>query len=296
MLNISAIILTYNEEIHIERCINNVSRIAKEIFIIDSYSTDNTIEIAKSLGARVYQNKWEKSYSKQFNWALKNCDISTKWILRIDADEYLTDELINELYAKFEKIPDSVSGIEIPLKRIFMGHEIKRGIKKSTQVRFFKYGKAECEQRCMDEHIIIQGGVTEFHGAWVDNNLSTIGQWITKHNGYAERETIDLLINNYAVIDKCSDMHLTKKAAIQRKNKLNYSRMPLFWRAFFYFCFRYIVKGGFLDGKEGFLWHFLQGWWYRTLVDAKILEIKKHCGEDKEKTIEYIRQNYKIEI
>ncbi|MEG1642643.1 MAG: glycosyltransferase family 2 protein, partial [Bacteroidales bacterium] len=71
---------------------------------------------------------------------------------------------------------------------------------------------------------------------------------------------------------------------------------PLFWRAFFYFCFRYIVKGGFLDGKEGFLWHFLQGWWYRTLVDAKILEIKKHCGEDKEKTIEYIRQNYKIEI
>ena len=96
MLDLSVIILTYNEEIHIRRCIENIKSIAKDVFVVDSFSTDRTLDIAKSLGAKVYQNKWENNYAKQFNWALGNLPIQTKWILRLDADEYLTSELIEE--------------------------------------------------------------------------------------------------------------------------------------------------------------------------------------------------------
>ena len=96
MLDLTVIILTYNEELHIRRCLENVAPIAKDIFIIDSYSTDRTLEIAREFeNVQVLQNKWTNNYAKQFNWGLANANISTKWILRLDADEYLMPELVN---------------------------------------------------------------------------------------------------------------------------------------------------------------------------------------------------------
>ncbi|QWO85735.1 hypothetical protein J5W67_11385 [Candidatus Akkermansia timonensis] len=76
--------------------------------------------------------------------------------------------------------------------------------------------------------------------------------------------------------------------------KRTYARLPLFWRGFAYFCYRYILRFGFLDGKEGFLWHFLQCWWYRTLVDAKVMEIKKACGEDPGKMKTFLKTEYDL--
>ena len=96
MKQISAIVLTYNEEIHIRRCLENAFRIAEEVFVIDSFSTDRTVEIAKEMGAVVLQNKWV-NYAVQFNWALDNAPIKTEWVIRFDADEYLEDELIREI-------------------------------------------------------------------------------------------------------------------------------------------------------------------------------------------------------
>ena len=103
MLDISVIILTYNEGIHIRRCLKNVNSFAKEVFLVDCFSTDSTIEIAENLGAKVYQNKWENNHAKQFNWALKNLPIKTKWVLRLDADEYLLPELLKEINEKLKK-------------------------------------------------------------------------------------------------------------------------------------------------------------------------------------------------
>jgi len=82
----------------------------------------------------------------------------------------------------------------------------------------------------------------------------------------------------------------------KHQDKGRYARQPLFWRSIAYFCYRYFVKLGFLDGKEGFLWDFLQGLWYRMLVDAKVFEVKKACGEDKEKMKQYIENNWNIKL
>jgi len=297
MLDISVIILTYNEELHIQRCIESILPIAKDIFIIDSFSTDQTVEMAKSLGAKVYQNKWENNHAKQFNWALDNLPIQTKWVLRLDADEYFTPELVEEFKQKLPLLDSTITGIILPLRRFFLGRIIKRGTGKILLMRVFQYGKAKCEQRWMDEHIqLIEGKTTEFVFEFADDNLNNLTWWTTKHNGYAIREAVDLLDTELNFSDTGKDNELTGQAALKRKRKLSYAKKPLFIRSFAYFIYRYIFKLGFMEGKEGFLWHFLQGWWYRTLVDAKIFEIKKACGNDKEKIIDYIQSQYNIDL
>jgi len=299
MLDISVIILTFNEEIHIRRCIENVSSIAKEIFVVDSFSTDNTCAIAKSLGAKVYQNKWENNYARQFNWALDNLPLEAKWVLRLDADEYLTEELIEEFKRKFDYLDEDVSGIVLPLRRVFMNRHVKYGIGKVMLLRAFRLKHARCEARWMDEHIqITDGKVVQFEHEFADHNLNNIGWWTTKHNGYSIREAIDLLDIELGLFEGMNDgkVTLNDQASQKRKLKYSYAKKPLFLRSFVYFVYRYFFKLGFLDGKEGFLWHFLQGWWYRTLVDAKIFEIKKACGDDKDKIKKYILSNYGIDL
>ena len=149
MLDISVIILTYNEKIHIERCINNAKKFAKEIYLVDCYSEDGTVEMAQSMGAKVFQHPWE-NYSKQFNWALQNLPITTEWIWRMDADEYLSDDLISELHQKLPSLPNNINGFTAPCLRIFMGKYIKHGIIPLILLRLFKIKYAICENRYMD--------------------------------------------------------------------------------------------------------------------------------------------------
>jgi hypothetical protein len=120
--------------------------------------------------------------------------------------------------------------------------------------------------------------------------------WTTKHNGYSIREAIDLLDVEYSILGNNHQTTLDEQAIKKRNLKLKYAKSPLFLRAFIYFAYRYFFKLGFLDGKEGFLWNFLQGWWYRTLVDAKVYEIKKECGKDPDKIKDYIYRNYNIKL
>ena len=296
-LNIAVIILTYNEKIHIERCINSVKSIAADIIVIDSFSTDNTVELAENIGARVLQNKWENNHAKQLNWGLKNANIKSDWILRIDADEIITPELSKEITDKLPNLSNSTNGVVLPLYNVFMGKTIKRGTGVLKILRLFRNGKAFCENRIMDEHMVLtEGDTVEFSNYMLDNNLNNLEWWTNKHNAYSNRETVNILINQFNLLDESDEGALSKKALKKRKLKSKYERMPLFWRAFGYFVFRYFIKGGFLEGKVGFIWHFLQGFWYRVLVDAKIYEIKKRFGTDKEAIKAYILSEYKIEI
>lgn len=298
-LDLSAVILTFNEEIHIKRCISSIKNLVKDIYVVDSFSSDKTVEFAKELGAKVYQNTWEKSYSKQFNWALNNISIDTRWILRLDADEYLSFELCEELREKLPNVSNDVSGIVLPLKRVFLNEEIKRSAGKSVKLlRIFRSGMGFCEDRWMDEHIqLLQGETIEFQFPFADHNLNLFSWWTEKHNGYSIREALDLLDIEYGIFgNQASNLTLTSQALLKRKKKLKYVKQPLFLRSFAYFIYRYFFKLGFLDGRAGFLWHFFQGWWYRTLVDVKIFEIKKACGNDPEKIKEFIFTNYRIKL
>ena len=281
---------------HIRRCIENVLPFTCKVFVVDSCSTDATVEIAQSLGAEVYAHEWPGNQAAQFNWALNNLPIKSEWVLRLDADEYLLPALIAEMQVKIPNLPCNITGIELKRRHIFLERWMRRGTYPVKLLRLFRYGKGMCEQRLMDEHIqLTEGRAVEFNHDFCDHNLHNLSWWIEKHNGYATREAVELLDLEYILFPPHeSSSFLAEQAALKRAKKQKYARMPLFWRAFAYFCLRYFLKGGFLESKEGFLWHFLQGWWYRTLVDAKIFEIKKACGNDREKIKDYIRHNYNI--
>ena len=156
--DISVIILTYNEELHIERCLKNLQPLAKQIFIVDSFSTDNTVQIAESLGAKVFQRPW-KNYADQFQWGLDNCPIQTGWVMRMDADEYLEQALIDEIIAKFSSLPDDINGLYLKRKHHFLGRWIKHGDRYPlVLLRIWKTGQAHIENRWMDEHIVLDSG------------------------------------------------------------------------------------------------------------------------------------------
>lgn len=306
-LDITTIVLTGNEELHIERCLRNVTQFAKEVFIVDCFSKDKTVELANSLDGlngckvTVLQHEWPATkYAGQFNWALENAPISTKWVLRLDADEYLLPETIKELQEKLPSLSDEITGIVLKRRHIFMGKWMKRGIYPVKLLRFFRFGKAICEQRLMDEHIqLLEGQSIEFDNDFCDHNLNNLSWFCHKHVDYAIREAADLLdieldLTGAAATD--DGKNIASQAAAKRMKKHKYAKQPLFWRSFAYFCYRYFLKGACLDGKEGFIWTFIQGWWYRTLVDAKVYEIKKICGNDKEKIKKHLKDNYNVAL
>ena len=299
MLDLSVIILTYNEQIHIRRCLENVKQFASKVYVVDCFSIDRTAQIAKELGAEVIEHEWPGNQAEQFNWALDNLPITTEWILRLDADEYLLPGLIEELLEKLPVIPESVSALSLSLARAFCGKILHHGIVNNIRIiRIFRKGKARYEKRLMDEHLSVLSGETiDMKNQFVDDNRMPIGLFIDKHNGYATREAALLLDAEYHLTNMDSlPQDYGREVEKKRTQKARYARMPLFWRAFGYFVYRYIIKLGFLDGKEGFLWDFLQGWWYRTLVDAKVYEIKKACGDDKEKMRHFLQDKYNITL
>lgn len=301
MLDISVVILTYNEEIHIRRCLDNVSFFARDIFIIDSYSTDRTLEIAKSYSnVTILQNRWNNNHSEQFNWGLAHSPIKTKWVLRLDADEYLLPELINELHTKLEYLNADVTGIVFKRRHYFMGKWMKKGIYPVKLLRLFQYGKGFCEQRFMDEHIeLIEGHSIEFKHDFVDHNLNNLSWFCHKHVDYAVREAIDLLDIEFDLTGATKthkDIQISSQAHAKRILKHKYAIQPLFWRSFLYFCYRYFYKGACFEGKIGFIFTFLQGWWYRTLVDANIFKIKKLCRNDPANIRKYLLEHYNIKF
>lgn len=296
MLDISTFILTYNEERHIARCIENAQRYAKKVYVVDSFSKDRTVDIARALGAEIYQNAWV-SHSHQTNWALQNLPIDTEWVWRQDADEYLTDELIAELEVVIPTTPQGINAYTAPCLRKFMGKEIKHGILPLILLRLFRFKYGKCEERLMDEHIEITDGIIgRLKHAFYDDSLMTLSEWTQKHNGYSDKEAIDLLMTEYRLMQGGVNLNMGEHSVDIRKKKLKYIKLPLFWRAFGFFVLRYIFRGGFLDGKEGFLWHFLQGFWYRSLADAKVFEIKKRFNYNEEAIKNYLKDNYLTNI
>ena len=300
MLDLSVIILTYNEELHIRRCLENVLPFAKKVFVVDCFSTDKTKEIALSLGAEVVEHAWPGNQAEQFNWALDNLPISTEWVLRLDADEYLLPELVEELREKLPTLPEDVTGIIFNRRHIFMGKWMRRGIYPVKLLRVFRHGKGMCEQRLMDEHIqLTEGRAVEFAHDFCDHNLNNLSWFCHKHVNYAIREAVDLLdieLDLTGAAESDNGKEISPQALAKRMKKHQYAKQPLFWRSFAYFCYRYFLKGACLDGKVGFIWTFLQGWWYRTLVDAKVFEIKRQCGNDKEKIKALLRREYGIRL
>lgn len=295
MLDLTVIILTRDERMHIARCIENVRPIARRILVIDSGSTDGTQEIAKSLGAEVIGHAWPGNQAAQFNWALDNLKIDTEWILRLDADEYLLPELVAELRETLPSIPADVTGVVFKRRHIFMDRWMRHGIYPVKILRLFRTGQGRYEQRLMDEHVALSGGSEhECDNDFCDHNLNNLSWFCKKHVDYAVREAAELLDLEYGLSPRQTEGHLSDQAGAKRRKKHAYARKPLFWRSAAYFLYRYFLKGAWRDGKEGFIFTFIQGWWYRTLVDAKIYEIKRRCGDDPDRIRHLLETEYGV--
>ena len=299
--SVSLIILTFNEEKQIERCIKSASEIADQVFIIDSFSTDQTIRLAERLGAKVYQHEWEDNHAKQFNWGLDNLPIKTEWVFRLDADEYLLPELVEEIKEKLPSLEKDITGVFLNRRVFFMNKWIKHGGYYPTYLlRLWRYGSGKFEERWMDEHVKLELGRTiTFENDFVDDNLNNLTWWINKHNNYSTREAVDLLNIKFKFSNRLSIDASISKDQDKRKRWLKenlYSHIPLFLRPFFYFIYRYFFRLGFLDGKPGLIWHFLQGFWYRFLVDAKVYDIERRAKEENKTITEVIKENYGIEL
>jgi len=293
---LSVIILTYNEELNLENCLKSVSDWADEIFIVDSYSADKTQEIAKRYGAKIIQHAFANQ-AKQFNWALDNLEIKSEWILRLDADEYLTEELKKEitetlnmmrtsdvprgstsqiLAANSQEVEprkiEEINGFYIKRRIYFMNRWIKHaGVYPLWFLRLFKKGKAKSELKEIDEHIVLfEGKAGELKNDFIHDDKKSLSDWIQKHNDYSTRE-VETILNLQPEIAALGGQPERKRWL---KEKFYY-RLPLFCRAFGYFIYRYFFCLGFLDGKQGLIYHFLRICWYRFLLDAKIYEHKK---------------------
>ena len=281
-MKLVAIILTLNEERHLVRCIASVRAIASEIVVADCFSTDATLEIARAHGARVIQQEW-MNHATQFNWALTQLDPDTDWVLRIDADEVLTPELRAEIQARLPGLGPDIDGVYCSRRMTFQGRLIRHGGVFPVRVlRLFRQGRGQCENRWMDEHIKVAGPTVEFSGELIDDNLQSLTWWTAKHNQYASREAVDLLNLEYHFMphDTVANLRGGSQAGVKRWLKEQvYARLPGGFRAFVYFFYRYVIRLGFLDGQAGTAFHFLQGFWYRYLVDAKVAEVKRYMRE-----------------
>jgi hypothetical protein len=159
-----------------------------------------------------------------------------------------------------------------------MGKWVKHGIYPVVMMRMFRTGYGRYDARLMDEHITLKKGHSVvFDNDFCDHSLINISEYCKKHINYAHREATEILNETYNLTSETSEnaLHLGAQAAEKHRTKSKYNSLPLFWRSFAYFCYRYFLRGGFLDGKEGFVFAFIQGWWYRTLIDSKILEVRK---------------------
>lgn len=273
MADLTIIVLTYNEELNLPDCLESAKGIAKRILVCDSYSTDNTVEIAKQFGADVIQHEF-KNQAQQFMYAEDNGNISTKWVMKLDADERITSEAAEEIEKLCNENGDNdVSAVDVYYDVVFLGKVLKHY--PFHKVVLYKLGKARVENRSMDEHITIRDGgrCLVLKNRFIHNDYKGLTAWIDKHNDYSNRESFEFF-NQQRSETELSD--LSKSTRIRRFIKYKiYYKLPMGIRSYLYYLFRLFIRGGILDGKEGRIFAFLQAYWYRYLVDAKLYEKEK---------------------
>jgi glycosyltransferase involved in cell wall biosynthesis len=270
---LSVVILTLNEEHNLPDCLASLTGLDCDVFVIDSGSTDRTIEIALNEGARVASHPFE-NYSAQRNWAQDQLPDSARWVLHLDADERLTPQLVEEIRHLLTEDPPA-DGFLLRKRTVFMERWIKHGGHyPSYHLRLFRKSKGFCEERLYDQHFLVSGTVRTLKHDYIDVVCSDLTTWVRRHVRWADLEARQML-------SESQGDNAVKAAAfgsqIQRKRWLRqlYGRAPRFIRPFFYFAYRYLFRLGFLDGKEGLIFHFLQGCWFRFLIDARIDEIQR---------------------
>lgn len=280
---ISAIILTFNEENNIKDCLESICGFADEVFVVDSGSTDETLAILKTFPVNIIHHSFS-NYSAQRNWAFQELPIHHEWILNMDADHRLTPEFRNEVSKLFTKgIPSATNGILSSRKTMFMGRWIKYGGHYPTyHATLFKKGKGICEDKLYDQHFKVEGETLKIKGDVIDLITESLSTFTLRHDKWSSLEAHEQFFKKEENTGTIQGSFSGKNPIAKRRKLKNiYEHFPLFIRPFIYFFIRYFLRLGFLDGKRGLIFHFLQCFWFRFLIDAKIYELKKNKLIDK---------------
>jgi glycosyltransferase involved in cell wall biosynthesis len=272
--NLAVVVLTYNEEANLPRCLASLQGLKCSLVVVDSGSTDQTLQIAEKSRAALLSHPFE-NYALQRNWAQENLPFQADWILHLDADERLTPELAREINEILATADGSIDGFLLRKRTIFMGRWIRHGGHyPSYHLRLFRRYKGRCEDRLYDQHFVVDGKVRPLDSDYLDIVAHDLSTWTLRHRRWAELEANEMM----AQADCRRQVHpdlLGNPIERRRWFRNAYSRGPLFVRAFAYWSYRYLLRLGFLDGREGLIFHFLQGFWFRFLVDAMIYEQHK---------------------
>jgi glycosyltransferase involved in cell wall biosynthesis len=278
MIDVAVVILTYNEENNIARALSSVCGWARQVFVFDSFSTDCTLEIARSIdGCIIAQHAFE-DYGRQRNAALDELPISAEWVFFLDADEYPSAALKSEIAQILSSRPRQ-NGFYVCRRLMWMGKWIRRGYYPTWIMRLFRRGKGRCEQRAVNEHIAVDGPVGYLRHDLIHDDQNGLDRWVSKHLKYATGEAEASLARSAGE----GQLRATPFGSqAQRKRWLRerfWERMPPLVRPVLYFAYRYVIRGGFLDGREALAFHLLQGLWFQTIVDVKYLELKRRASE-----------------
>ncbi len=281
MIDVAVVILTYNEELNIAQALSSVCGWAKQVFVFDSLSTDRTVEMARSFDGCVVVRHPFEDYGKQRNAALDQLPIAAEWILFLDADEYPSEALKREIAAAVSSLAPE-NGFHVRRRVMWMGKWIRHGYYSTWLMRLFRSGKRRYEARAVNEHLLVEGPVGYLQGDIVHDNHNGLDRWIEKHLRYAASEA---RVSLAGVTEGGVGASLFGTQA-ERKRWLRHrvwDRLPLLMRPVLYFGYRYILRGGFLDGPEAFSFHLLQVLWFQTVVDLKIIELRRasHGGADR---------------
>jgi glycosyltransferase involved in cell wall biosynthesis len=274
---LAVVVLTYNEELNLPACLASMDGLPCERFVVDSESTDRTVAIAQRAQAQVLVHAFQ-SHAKQWRWALQNLPCTPEWVLGLDADQRLTSQLRDELASLFEDQGRQLRGIDgcyVKRRQVFRGRWIKHGgYYPKYLLKLFRPDSVYLDDDdLIDHHFYVQGKVIKLYGDLIEANAKEddIGFWISKHNQYASlhaREEIAYRAGRRSVPIRPSLLGTPDQRTLQLK--LWWYRLPLYVRPFLYFFYRYLLRRGFLDGKEGLIFHTLQGFWYRLLVDVNV--------------------------
>jgi glycosyltransferase involved in cell wall biosynthesis len=287
---VTLVVLTFNEERNLPACLENAAGWAADIVVVDSGSTDRTAAIAKDHGARVVEHPFE-THTRQWHWALSNVPLATEWVLALDADQRLTPELRAEITDRLRQPGDTV-GFFLNRRQIFRGRWIRHGgyYPKYLLKLFRRTAVSLDDTELVDHHFRVAGPTENLRFDLIEDNQNeaSIADWTAKHNRYATLQARqDVLRESVAGsqaghADVLASRHDRSPDARTRRLKRVWGRLPLFVRPCLYVFYRYVLRLGFLDGKEGFVFHVLQGFWYRLLVDINTDELRSRAGVRKD--------------
>ena len=264
---VTVVVLTLNEGGNLGSCLSSVAGWVQRVVIVDSGSTDDTIEIAKRFDAEILTNAFE-SHSRQWRWALDRIEFTTPWVLALDADQRVSPELRVSLVAALASPDETAQGYYLNRRQIFRGRWIKYGgYYPKYLLKLFRAGHARVDEHdLVDHHFRVNGQLGRLDGDLIEDNRNEarIVDWIAKHNRYARLQAQEEIARLESAETGRLFGHPDERVLWFKRV---WRQLPLYVRPFLYFVYRYVFRLGFLDGKEGLIFHFMQALWYRLLVD-----------------------------